>query len=347
MLLVGGENLFDLISDTTKDDLSYKAVPGGSPYNTAIAAGKLGAHTAYISPVSKDTLGQSLLDHLAQAQVLHWGSRVEAPTSLALVNINQGQASYQFYREQSAERQIDLDQLKSACLQSVESSAQDKTLTDAQQSILHIGSLALTGEEDGELWCQLFEWAQSTMFCSVDLNIRPRFVEDENRYRQRLLRVMNSAQLIKLSDEDLWWWLSQESTHEQDLGDHLSDELIKKASTDLLHRSQAQLLIVTQGSLGSHLFLNKTSSNDHMHTFYPAFKTEQLKDTVGAGDTFMGAFLSQVQGLIQDNRNWTLHDLEKALAFASMAAMMNCERLGCQPPHQSEVHDRLKRSSET
>ena len=70
MLLVGGENLFDLISDTAKDELTYKAVPGGSPYNTAIAAGKLGAHTAYISPVSKDKLGQSLLDHLAQAQVL-------------------------------------------------------------------------------------------------------------------------------------------------------------------------------------------------------------------------------------------------------------------------------------
>ena len=344
MLLVGGENLFDLISETSNGDLTYKAIPGGSPYNTAIAAGLLGAETAYISPISSDQLGQALVDYLTHTQVQHLGDRVEAPTSLALVNLNQGQASYQFYREQSAERQIDLHRMQAIC-QQVVSSEQSKQ----QQAILHIGSLALTGEKDGELWCQLFEWAQSTMFCSVDLNIRPQFIENELNYRQRLERIINSAHLIKLSDEDLCWWLrhdlaqSSQIAETVELDESLSEERIIKSANEFLHTSQAQFVIVTQGSKGSHLFIKTPVGREASSLFYPAFKTDSLQDTVGAGDTFMGAFLAQIQGLRKAHKHeMNTSDLESALAFSSMAAMINCERSGCKPPMQNEVYNRLK-----
>ena len=44
MLVVGGENLIDLVSKGSKaDDLpTYVANPGGSPYNLAIAASRQG-----------------------------------------------------------------------------------------------------------------------------------------------------------------------------------------------------------------------------------------------------------------------------------------------------------------
>ena len=212
---------------------------------------------------------------------------------MALVNLNHGQASYQFYREQSAERQIDLQRLQAICKQVV-SNEQAKQ----QQAILHIGSLALTGEKDGELWCQLFEWAQSTMFCSVDLNIRPQFIENELNYRQRLERIISSAHLIKLSDEDLCWWLrhdlvqSNKIAETVELEENLSAELIIKSATEFLHASQAQFVIVTQGSKGSHLLIKTSVGCEPNAIFYPAFKTDSLQDTVGAGDTFMGAFFS-------------------------------------------------------
>ena len=59
-------------------------------------------------------------------------------------------------------------------------------------------------------------------------------------------------------------------------------------------------------------------------------------------------FLAQIQALKKalqqsgDKYKWHTSDLESALAFASMAAMINCERSGCKPPNQNEVHDRLR-----
>ena len=40
------------------------------------------------------------------------GARVEAPSSLAVVTLNDGQPSYQFYREDTAERQVSMDSLR-------------------------------------------------------------------------------------------------------------------------------------------------------------------------------------------------------------------------------------------
>ena len=41
MIAVGGENLIDLVSTSSKDGLPvYTAHPGGSPFNVAMAAGR-------------------------------------------------------------------------------------------------------------------------------------------------------------------------------------------------------------------------------------------------------------------------------------------------------------------
>ena len=41
MILVGGENLMDMIQiDNQYQNALFKAIPGGSPYNLALAAGR-------------------------------------------------------------------------------------------------------------------------------------------------------------------------------------------------------------------------------------------------------------------------------------------------------------------
>ena len=41
MIAIGGENLIDLVSTSSKDGLPvYTAYPGGSPFNVAMAAGR-------------------------------------------------------------------------------------------------------------------------------------------------------------------------------------------------------------------------------------------------------------------------------------------------------------------
>ena len=58
MISIGGENLIDLVS--TKNDENglprYIANPGGSPLNVAIAAGRQGQRTSYLTPVSGEIL---------------------------------------------------------------------------------------------------------------------------------------------------------------------------------------------------------------------------------------------------------------------------------------------------
>ena len=55
MILVGGENLMDMIQTGHQNhNALFEAVPGGSPYNLAMAVGRQGANVGYITPISED-----------------------------------------------------------------------------------------------------------------------------------------------------------------------------------------------------------------------------------------------------------------------------------------------------
>ena len=139
MILVGGENLMDMIQvDNRNENALFEAVPGGSPYNLAMAAGRQGVQVGYVTPISEDSNGDQLAANLLSSNVRLLGPRVSAPTSLAMVNIEGGTPSYAFYREGTAERLVTLDKLI-------------QNLT-GEVAIFHIGSLALTGGSDASVW---------------------------------------------------------------------------------------------------------------------------------------------------------------------------------------------------
>ena len=97
MLVVAGENIADILPGN-------RVVPGGAALNVARALGRLGAETAYLTPVSADPNGR-LLRQALQAD----GVRVlpEAaspkPCSLARVSVDEnGQPAYAFSRQGAA-----------------------------------------------------------------------------------------------------------------------------------------------------------------------------------------------------------------------------------------------------
>ena len=52
MIVIGGENLIDYVQVSEGDDLPiYRAIPGGSCYNVAIASARQGQEVAYITPI--------------------------------------------------------------------------------------------------------------------------------------------------------------------------------------------------------------------------------------------------------------------------------------------------------
>ncbi len=66
--------------------------------------------------------------------------------------------------------------------------------------------------------------------------------------------------------------------------------------------------------------------------------TVKVVDTVGAGDTFGGAFLAMwLEHGFGRRELADVHLLEDAVHFAARAAAVNCTRAGAEPPTRSEM----------
>ena len=308
MILVGGENLMDMIQiDNQNENALFEAVPGGSPYNLAMAAGRQGVKVGYVTPISKDKNGEQLAQNLFNSNVSLLGPRVTAPTSLAMVHIEDAIPSYSFYREETAERLVTLDSLS-------------KNLT-SEVSIFHIGSLALTGGEDALVWEEFVKRTrENNVKVSLDPNVRPSLIAEPDVYRQRIKNLMTEVDILKLSDEDLLWLFNDSA-----------DETNALAELEAIAR--AEILIVTKGSQGSAIFHEKKW---HEITSLPV---EKLSDTVGAGDTFMASVLAWVmkQEKLNELALLELNEKKELLNYAAKAAALNCEKQGCNPPWENEL----------
>ena len=293
--------------DNHYQNVLFKAIPGGSPYNLALAAGRQGVRVGYVTPISEDSNGDQLVANLLSSNVQVLGPRVPEPTSLAMVNIEGGTPSYAFYREGTAERLVNLEKLT-------------KNLTD-DVAIFHIGSLALTGGSDALVWEEFLGKAMDKgIKVSLDPNVRPSLVGEPDVYRQRIKRLMTKVDILKLSDEDLLW-LFNENTDES------------SALSELRAIANAELLILTRGSKGSSIW-----HNDKWYAA-PAYPVDKLSDTVGAGDTFMASVLVWLTKNENMKRLGALELKEKQdlQYYAGKAASLNCKKQGCNPPWENEL----------
>ena len=95
MILVAGEALLDLVVG----DGALLPSPGGGPYNTARALGRLGASVGFLGRLSQDHFGSLLTNVLAESGVsLHYTSRGPEPSALAIAHRSaDGEADYSFY----------------------------------------------------------------------------------------------------------------------------------------------------------------------------------------------------------------------------------------------------------
>ena len=303
MIVVGGENLVDLIQVEGGIGLTYQAKPGGSPFNCAMAIGRQGSRVGYLTPISTDKLGQLLAETLQASDVELLAERRAEPTSLAVVSLNNGVPSYQFYRENTAERMVTLTGLASSTPETIQA--------------LYVGSLALTDGKDADVWADYYcEMHAKGVFTALDPNIRPSFIHDRDRYVARLNRVLMQTDLLKLSDEDLKWFYPGKT--------------IDDASEMLMKCTSAKLLVVTLGSEGAFALSNGQKVS------VSSTPVSNLRDTVGAGDTFMATLLAQLSrssSMTSDALEaMDIEAVEELLNWAACAAALNCERDGCDPP---------------
>ena len=313
-----GEALMDCVAQA---DGSLQPLLGGSPFNLACAVALQGADVGYLSPFSTDVFGQQLAAKLNESGAKALSPTSPKPTSLAVVNIQEGQPSYGFYRDGVADRDYNADDIV-------------RLLKQHPPGVLHTGSLMAMPPEHHKVM-HVIQFAKAMGWTiSIDVNLRTRVAYDLPAYLQAVMQMARMADWLKASDEDMqllgWTDVHWDNT------DALAAQWLALG---------CQRVALTFGALGASLHMapdvSSASTKTHSAHAKAAAPTVQVVDTVGAGDTFWGRCLA----------DWVLHDtvghddvaaarLDSTLQRALKAAAINCERVGCQPPSSEELASR-------
>lgn len=263
MIVVGGEALIDLVP-VRQPPGALLPRPGGGPYNTALALGRLGAEAAFCSRVSADGFGETLLAGLRAAGVdLSLVQRGAEPTTLAVPSLApDGSASYGFYAEGTADRLFALP----------------PALPHGARA-LALGTCSLVLEPGASAYEELLRRESGRgLLTLLDPNIRPALLPDPAAHRARLLeRMLPYTTVLKLSEEDAAW-----------LGGRVGDWLAAGPSAVVLTRGAAGLTVWTR------------KGTEHA---VPARRVNVV-DTIGAGDTVSAALLHRLAQAPGDPVDW-------------------------------------------
>ena len=322
MILVVGEALIDLIGDSEQTE-KYTSVVGGANANVALALARRGTPQKFLGRLSFDGFGTQIRHRLASNGVdLSWSIDATEQTTLAVATIDStGVASYSFYVNGTADWGWTKEELPSA-----------QRLIDAGVHAIQFGCLAMAvGPGNLVLEAWLKELSETSKFTfSHDLNIRSALGFRREVELERVLRVNSLSNLIKASDADIEWLYDLEP------GSDLDSIAHSWAGED-------KLVVITRGGDGADVYL----AGQKHSVSAPQIN---LVDTVGAGDTFMANFLTELlalDGLGSDPASrfgrLSEKDLIAALDVAAKAAALVCQRQGCEPPTDSEVRALLSR----
>jgi fructokinase len=307
MILCCGEALIDMLPRTTTDgEAAFAPYAGGAVFNTAIALGRLGMPTGFFSGLSTDLMGEILVDTLAASHVdTALASRSARPTTLAFVKLVNGQATYAFYDENTAGRLLSHSDLPN--------------LPD-HVTTLFFGGISLVNDPAAGAYAALqARAAASGRVTMIDPNIRPGFITDAAADRARIAAMMATADIVKLSDEDLHWL---EGPGE-----------IEALARGIIARGPA-LVFITEGAAGARAI---TATQNR----FVAATRVTVADTVGAGDTFNAGALAALHdaGALSRAGLAVLPDatLDAALARGTRAAAITVSRPGANPPWAHEM----------
>ncbi|TFY91347.1 carbohydrate kinase [Pseudomonas kairouanensis] len=311
MYLVCGEALFDFFSEEDASGrasrVNYKAIAGGSPFNVAVGLRRLGIEAGLFGGLSTDFLGRRLLQVLKDEGVSEqFLVEFAAPTTLSMVAVGaNGSPQYNFRGEGCADRLLEPPHLPEL---------------GAEVRGLHFGSFSLVVQPIGDTLLRLVQRESGKRLISLDPNVRLNPQPDIQLWRDRVAQLVQHADLIKVSDEDLHLLYPDQSPESVLQG-------------WLQHR--CQLVFLTRGGEGATVF-----SRQHGSWSAPAVKVV-MADTVGAGDTFQAALiawlteqsLDSIAGLQQLSRD----QIDAMLGFAIRAAAMTCTKTGPDLPYRDQL----------
>jgi len=322
MIICCGEALIDMVRVPVPGSREgFLPLPGGSPYNTAIAIGRLGAGVMFLGKYSKDFFGEMLLQRLRENHVNDdLIIRSEQNSTLAFVNMEEGkEPEYIFYTEGTADRSLRIEDLpekipiETRCISFGSISMIMEPAASAIETLILRENAQKGAEKEG-------------LVISFDPNIRPFMIKDKGAFISRTEKLIAASTVVKISTADLSYVYPGMDT--------------EKAIEKILTMGPC-LVIATLGPDGA-LALLRRHDGSIIRVSAPAADVP-LVDTIGAGDTFHGAFLSwlEIKGMMSRFAlaNMSDTDLYEALFFANKAAAIVCSRRGAEPPTWKEVEE--------
>ena len=307
-VLVIGEALVDVVHGINGE---IKNIPGGSPANTGVALARLGTKTYMKARTSNDEFGTEIRNYLTNQGVkLDYSLVVDSPSSVINAVIRKdGSAKYEANLKGAADYGWTFEELNQVINPDIQ--------------IVQLGSLTSyvePGATNIEKWFSQLRQSNKYLL-TFDPNIRhPLDGENEVHVRSRAKKLASFAHVVKASDEDLNWIFSNNNPQ---------DSAIK------IIESGASLVIVTLGKKGSF------AVNKKLEIVEVPAKEVAVIDTIGAGDTFAAALITQLleKSWINENALEKLSsaDLIEILNNCSKASAITCSRQGANPPHRHEV----------
>jgi len=322
MIICCGEALIDMVRVTVRGlGNVFTPLPGGSPYNTAIAIGRLGVPVKFLGRLSTDFFGEILFKKLLKCHVgdelIH---RSAQNSTLAFVEQDKVKGpQYIFYTEGTADCSLQPSDLPpklpadTKCIVFGSISMVLEPVSSAIESfILREGTRKSMDQVDG------------APVISFDPNIRPFLIKDKNVYTGRFEKWAAASTIVKMSVEDSAF---------------IYPKLDPEKALQKVITMGPRLAICTLGPKGALALLRR---NDGSVTKVTAPVVDlPVADTIGAGDTFHGAFLAWLELKEKMSRSALVYlsenELYDALFFANKAASIVCTRAGAEPPSRKEV----------
>jgi fructokinase len=279
------------------DVLSSGAKPGGAPMNVAYHLKKLGLQPAVVSRVGADERGHGLLDLLEKSGIPTALVQKDTahPTGVVLARLNEkAEATYEIVQPVA----WDFIALEAQAKRSV-----------AAARYFVFGSLAARNPVSRNTLLQLLETAGTKVF---DINLRaPHFT------KETLELLLDQCHILKINEEELEMvagWYGPSKTLE--------------AQMDLVqNRFHIDTVVTTRGGKGAVLL---TGGNVYSHPGYAV----AVKDTIGSGDAFLAALLSQIQNGASGS---------EALRFANgLGAFIASSEGACPPYDINHVKEQIK-----
>ncbi|CAL65003.1 carbohydrate kinase family protein [Christiangramia forsetii] len=265
---------------------------GGAPLNVASRLSSMGIDTEMISKVGVDDKGNELLSYLSSRNI-ETGNILkdeDHPTGMVKVNLSDGGSATYDITYPSAWDKIELTK-------TMENSVEN---SDA----FIFGSLVCRDEVSRKT---LFELIPKATYRVLDFNLRP-----PHYSKGLILELIQHAEFIKFNDDELFEIADLMGSPYNSLEQNLLFMAVK---------SNAETICVTKGRHGAVLMHDKK-------LYYNSGYKVKVKDTVGAGDSFLGTLLAK---LLQEEKP------QQALDMACAVGALVAAKEGANPELSNEL----------